>query len=41
MVTKVEGSYDTAGDSVDKDYDDPSAVTVNNLVDASRLVVWN
>lgn len=38
MIVKTEGDYNTAGDDLGEKYD-PSSTTVNNLVDAHRLVV--
>ncbi len=38
MITKVEGSYDMAGDDAGEKYDSTSE-TVNNLIDAHKLMV--
>jgi len=38
MIVKTEGDYNTAGDDLGEKYD-PTSTTVNNLVDAHRLVV--
>jgi len=37
VITKSEGDYNTAGDDLGEKYD-PTSVSVNNLVDAHRLV---
>jgi hypothetical protein len=38
LITRTEGNYDMAGDGGGEESYDPTSVTVNNLVDAHKLV---